>query len=347
MLKTFELLDRFELMYNNNKSLADLRRSYNDKDLHSIMRLANADDDVRKAVIEKNLHSIFRLSGSGSFIGDLEDLRKAVLTQNLHALFRLLKNDELRKAVVEENLHSIFKFAYDDDLRKLVLEDNTWKLWPLLMRYTDSHFVDAFKSLYANDVNYQTDCFSRGQIKSKLWLVQELSKLNKSLGTVYLCAGWYGTLATMLFESSMNIEKIRSFDLDDSCASIAEIMNKKWLLEDWKFKATTKDIHDIDFAMHSYVTENSKGEQIEVIESPDTIINTSCEHIENFAEWYSKIPKNKLVILQSNNYFEIEDHVNCSKSLEEFSETAPMQTVLFEGWLDLDKYLRYMKIGIR
>lgn len=347
MLKTFELLDRFELLYADNKSLADLRRAYIDNDLHSIMRLTNANEDVRKAVIEKNLHSIFRLSGSGSFVGDLEDLRKAVLSQNLHALFRLLKNDELRKAVVEENLHSIFKFAYDDDLRKLVLEDNTWKLWPILARYTNTHFVDAFKSLYANEIDYESDCFSRGQLKSKLWLVEELSKLNVSLGTAYLCAGWYSTLATMLFESNIQLDKIRSFDIDDSCVIIAETMNKKWLLDEWKFKATTKDIHDIDFNMHSYVTKNSSGEEIEVVESPDTIINTSCEHIQNFNEWYNKIPKNKLIILQSNNYFEIEDHVNCSRSLEEFSETTPMSKVLFEGRLDLEKYSRYMKIGYK
>lgn len=346
MLKTFELLDRFELLYKND-SIADLRRAYNDKDLHSIMRLTNANEDVRKAVIEKNLHSIFRLSGSGSFVGDLEDLRKAVLTQNLHALFRLLKNDELRKAVIEENLHSVFKFAYDDELRKLVLEDNTWKLWPILKRYTDTQFVDAFKSLHTNEVEYETDCFSRGQLQSKLWLVEELTKLNKSLGTVYLCAGWYSTLATMLFESHINIEKIRSFDLDDTCASIAETMNKKWLLQDWKFKATTKDIHDIDFVMHNYATYNSKGEAVDVIESPDTIINTSCEHIANFNDWYQKIPNNKLVILQSNNYFEIEDHINCSSSLDEFSKSAPMKDVLFEGVLDLEKYKRFMKIGIR
>jgi len=347
MLEPFELLDRFELLYNNNVALADLRRAYIDKDISSIMRLAHADEDVRKAVVDKNKHSIFRLLGSGSFVGDIEDLRKFTLTDNLHSLFRLVKNDELRKAVIEENLYSIFKFAPDEDLRKLVIQDNRWKLWPVLSRYTDTQFVEAFKNLFANEIEYDKDCFSRGQLKSKLWLVEELSKLNQSLGTVYLCAGWYSTLATMLFESKINVDKIRSFDIDESCVSIAEVMNKPWVLDKWKFKATTKDIHNINFNMHSYVTKNSKGEETKVVESPDTIINTSCEHIENFAEWYNKIPKNKLVILQSNNYFEIEDHINCSKSLEEFSETAPMSNVLYEGRLDLGQYIRYMKIGIR
>ena len=59
----------------------------------------------------------------------------------------------------------------------------------------------------------------------------------------------------------------------------------------------------------------------------------------------NKIPKDKLVILQSNNYFEIKEHVNCSSSLKEFSKSAPMQKTLYEGELDLGKYTRYMKIG--
>ena len=38
---------------------------------------------------------------------------------------------------------------------------------------------------------------------------------------------------------------------------------------------------------------------------PDTIINTSCEHIRNFNSWYNAIPQGKLLILQSNNFFKI------------------------------------------
>ena len=83
------------------------------------------------------------------------------------------------------------------------------------------------------------------------------------------------------------------------------------------------------------------------IEIPNTIINTSCEHIENFDKWYNLIPKNKIVILQTNNYVEIEDHVNCSNSLEEFRIQTPMTTLLYEGELVLDKYTRYMRIGIK
>ena len=77
------------------------------------------------------------------------------------------------------------------------------------------------------------DCFAQSQMQSKAWLVKELSKLDLNLGTVFLCAGWYATLATLLFENHrIKVDKIRSFDVDDSCWKIAEIFNKPWIMED-------------------------------------------------------------------------------------------------------------------
>ena len=320
----------------------ELRKAVVEKNLHSIFRLTNGDEDLRKAVVEQNLHSIFRLV-------DDEDLRKAVVEQNLHSIFRLLPDEyeELRKAVVEQNLHSIFRFVDDEDLRKLVLEDNIWKLWPILDRYVDTQFVAAFKDFFVNETEIWDDCFSRGQIKSKLWIVKELTKLNLDLGTVFLCAGWYATLATMLFESKIKIDKIRSFDIDPNCQSIAETFNKPWVKDSWKFKSSTKDIMDINYVHDVYEVIKFDGTQCPLDDTPDTIINTSCEHINNFEEWYAKIPDGKLVILQTNNYFEIEEHVNCVDGLTDFASQSPMTSVLYEGELPLEKYTRYMRIGIK
>jgi hypothetical protein len=274
-----DLVDRFELLDPNNQNLADLRRSYIDKDLSSI--------------------------------------------------FRLITDDS------------------KEDLRKLVMEDNIWSLWKLLTSYTDTQFVAALKNFHVNEIQINLDCLSQGQIKSKKWLVDELVKLDLELGTVFLCAGWYATLATMLFESPIKIDKIRSFDIDPSCVSIAEVFNKPWVLQDWKFKSCTNNILDINYDFYTYNVARSNGTLCELSDNPNTIINTSCEHIENFDEWYNLIPKNKIVILQTNNYVEIEDHVNCSTNLEEFRIQSPMSTILFEGELVLDKYTRYMRIGIK
>ena len=67
-LETHELLDRFELLYDNINELKDLRRAVIDEDLSSIFRLAQSISDdpekfeeFRKAIIESNLHSVFRI----------------------------------------------------------------------------------------------------------------------------------------------------------------------------------------------------------------------------------------------------------------------------------------------
>ena len=278
--------------------------------------------------------------------------------------FELLYPDsnisELRRAYIDKDLSSIFKIITDenkDDLRKLIMEDNTWKLWPILERYTDTQFTAAFKSFFVNNTEIWDDCFSRGQLESKLWLVNELQKTKVDLGTVFLCAGWYATLSVMLFESSIKVDKIRSFDIDPKCAKIAEVFNKPWFEDNWRFKASNVDIMDFNWSEvpapsdgtigNFYYMTDLNSKQVQMRDNPDTIINTSCEHISNFTEWYNKIPNGKLVVLQSNNYFEVDEHVNCSVDLDDFSRQTLMSSTLYEGELQLEKYTRFMKIGYK
>lgn len=86
MLPTFELLDRFELLYPTNTKLADLRRAYIDQDISSIFRLM-----------------------PNNVLGDIEELRKAVLEQNLHSLFRLVNDEDLRRLVLEDNTWKLWR----------------------------------------------------------------------------------------------------------------------------------------------------------------------------------------------------------------------------------------------
>lgn len=378
-----ELLDRFELLYPNITELSDLRRSVIDQDLSSIFKLCNENKELRKSVVEENLHSVFRvLSQSKLNIPDLTDIRKTVVEKNLNSLFRLLEHrkdwhiDDLRRAMIEENLYSLFRlFPEDDvdihlyrtaivnknlrsifkllgneDLRKLITENNNWKLWPILELYVETQFIAAFKNFFVNNIEIDKDCFSRGQLESKIWLIKELKNQKVELGTVFLCAGWYATLATMLFESGIKVDKIRSFDIDPACASIAETFNKRWLMDDWRFKASTVDIMDFKFTKKKgafYYNTKSKDKLIESHDNPNTIINTSCEHIPDFETWYDKIPDSKLVVLQSNNYYEIDEHVNCVSNVKEFKKMAPMSQLLYSGKLKLPKYTRFMLIGYK
>jgi len=173
------------------------------------------------------------------------------------------------------------------------------------------------------DINWR-DMFSEGQFKSKEWLVEYLIRSTGTINDVVICGGWCGLLAQLLYLTKLNINSITSLDLEEKHTSAANsiIRNKS-------FKAITCDMHDFDYT------------------KVDTVINTSCEHVENFSDWYSKVPAGRLMVLQSNNYFEHDEHVNCVASLEEFKKQCAMDTIMYSGELDLPLYKRFMIIGYK
>ena len=135
-----------------------------------------------------------------------------------------------------------------------------------------------------------------------------------------------------------------NFEKDFLSVQISEDLNRKFVKDNWKFKATLKDILELNYQQAQFDTLKANGKAQTLIVSPDTIINTSCEHIHSFSKWWKKLPPKKLIILQSNNFFQHEDHVNCVSSLEQFKKQAPMDR-LYEGELDLKTYKRFMLIG--
>jgi len=80
-------------------------------------------------------------------------------------------------------------------------------------------------------------------------------------------------------------------------------------------------------------------------EFADIVINTSCEHItqEQYNEWLER-QQNSLIVLQSNNYFELQEHVRCANDLNEFISQSNIKP-FFKGTLETPKYTRYMIIG--
>ena len=232
------------------------------------------------------------------------------------------------------------------DLRRAFIDDDRNSLQRVIANINPTELTDAIRVLESND-NFVYDSLSQGQIKSKLWLINELKKLNLDLGTLFLCAGWYAILATLIFESSLKVDKIRSFDIDESCIKIAETFNKKWYQNNWQFKSITQDIMEIDYIEHTWQFWSNKNNRMSypISDVPNTIINTSCEHIKDFNSWYSKIPAGRLLILQTNNYFDNEQHSNCVAGVDEALEKYPMGEVFYSGEIETHLYNRYMIIG--
>lgn len=260
---------------------------------------------------------------------------------------------DLRRAYIDRDMGSVFRLIEGgtnvEELRKFIMGDNTWSLYRLILGIQDTQIVRTIKSFHASETTWDKDAMSQGQLRSKQWLVEELGRLDLDLGTVFLCAGWYGILAAMMFEHDLRIKCIRSFDIDPDVADIADKFCLPWFSDNWRFKAITDDVHSVNFYRHSWVSWSNSNNRMSrpITDVPDTIINTSCEHIENFDSWYARIPAGKLVILQSNDFQEIDEHVNISTDYNNFADKTPMAEVLYSGKLSLTAYNRFMRIGRR
>jgi hypothetical protein len=347
MLNDFEILDRAEILYPEMEEIADLRRFIIDGDWSSFFRLVELSDPI-DGFIPSDI--------------DLEDIKKTILHNNLHSLFRILEKkletysdelnvkeyfEDLRKATLEKNIHSIFRIIHKPSLKKIIVNSDVRTLYKWLCASTNSTLLKGLYSLYSRDIPYSADCVSRGQLLSKLWLINEIRHLNLELGLTYLLGGWYATLGPLLKDYNINLTALRSFDVNPDCELIAERINKDWVIENWKFKAITADIHNLNYIKSSYKTKNKDQKEFLIEETPNTLINTSCEHIRDYLDWYNKIPNGMLLILQSNDYFTNQEHINCVRDLEDFKTQTPLATCLFAGELDLGLYKRFMLIGYK
>ena len=63
-------------------------------------------------------------------------------------------------------------------------------------------------------------------------------------------------------------------------------------------------------------------------------------------QWLNNIPEGAKIILQSNNYSELEEHVNCSETLDEFVKKSKLNVEVAKE-LELTKYKRFMIIGTK
>jgi hypothetical protein len=188
-------------------------------------------------------------------------------------------------------------------------------------------WMDAIRN--SSDRFRTLESFWKGQVRSKIWLIENLKQFAKfTPNTIVVHGGWNGVLSSLLFNSDIPVEHITSVDLDPNCEDIAHTVNKRQEIEG-NFCAITQDMKDFDYDR-----------------KPDIVINTSAEHVSDavLTEWFTKIPKNTLVAIQSNDFFDLQEHVNCVNSAEELFEKFSLANSRCYSF-KTEKYTRYMVIG--
>jgi hypothetical protein len=184
-------------------------------------------------------------------------------------------------------------------------------------------------------MNY--DAFSHGQIKSKLWLCEQIEPYLKN-ETVIILGSWYNVLAfMMLTRCHHKYKKITGIDLDQSCIPIANKLCDAWIVDksDVKVQNVEGSADNVDYSGVSLV------------------VNCSAEHFAD-QSWFGKIPAGMLVCIQSSNMTEPKAPwliTNPSPTLESFISKYTLTTnymtdtlrIQYDGW----GYDRYMIIGIK
>lgn len=174
------------------------------------------------------------------------------------------------------------------------------------------------------------DSFSEGQYKSKLWAVEELEKhITDAHNACLIIGGWYGFFSHILCDRGFK-NQVKNIDLDPIC----KIIGKKLCLFD-KISFETGD------GLNIFFNEKRNTEY-------KIVVCTACEHIDSEELYFALGNKheNMIVCLQSNNYYEVNSHINCHDTLEDFIESLPLKNILYSGTKNYkNKYDRFMVIG--
>ena len=165
--------------------------------------------------------------------------------------------------------------------------------------------------------------------KSKQWLVREFYKLyDHNQGSFYVGGGWYGLLSHLMRmqwpEEGLNLT---SGDIDPRCEEFG-----------WKL------FHNSDI---NFVTEDMTSRDLSEYSA---IISTSCEHVEPevLEKFIRSKNSNAWVVLQTNNYDELDSHINCYPDVMSFAnwvEPLIKERIYFAGTLRLGDFDRYMVMG--
>lgn len=179
------------------------------------------------------------------------------------------------------------------------------------------------------------DSFSPNQFLSKMNLINHINSLNilTKNSQIVIFGSWYGSILIPAFYDK--VQKITCIDQDSKVINRA----KYELFKDLDVDFITGDVFEF---RNAYKNAN-------------LFINTSCEHMKSMKEW-GPAPTYKnpwwdrvspaYFAFQSNNMYDIEGHINCVSSMEEFKYQMPDKAeILVEDKIVDDRGTRFMLIG--
>ena len=169
---------------------------------------------------------------------------------------------------------------------------------------------------------------------SKLWLTRELERVLNTQGidlvpVAYILGSWYSNLSTILRKSNTPIQHIVDVE-----------RNKQWL----KTGQQIQQHMNIDNV--EYMAADANNLDYRQLQDPGVVINTGTNDIADLG-WFDNIPSGTIVVLQGRDQVKN----NGVASPDELLERFPLETVLYQGTMDLEdpetEYRRSMAIGVK
>ena len=163
-------------------------------------------------------------------LADLVNMEKSN-PQHVRAWMNVLLHEHLEDVELKPQLLATL-------FRKYMLEDDFLVNVCKFVNYWAGDDGEAAKMPVMNDF------LSRGQVKSKLWLVSELAKVVEgNIGNVVFYGGWYNFMAHFLF-SQFEVDRIYSLDLDDNVITPSKRLYSKEV-EEYRFIPMQADVNKL------------------------------------------------------------------------------------------------------
>lgn len=174
------------------------------------------------------------------------------------------------------------------------------------------------------------------QVQSKIWMGEELSKIGSQWKNVAAIGGWYCQILSVILFDHLNCEFLCNYDIDRDSQLISYKFNRRYK-DAGKYMASRRNL----FLMRPEARQLERG-------PVDLIINPSCEHMFYMKSIKERWFKNQspLMVLQSTDDDQYDDHINCVKDPEELAEQANLVDIYYSGVKVLDNGMnRFMVIG--
>jgi len=170
------------------------------------------------------------------------------------------------------------------------------------------------------------DSFSDNQFNVKQKIADSVVQFVDANSEVVILGGWYGSILIPFFK---HVKRITLIDLDSRVLQTS----KNRLFNNYD---------NIDYIASDVFDQKRHGR----IMNANLVINPSCEHMPSMNTLAALKTSNAHFAFTSNNMYDIEGHVNCVSSIEEFKEQLPSNaTILVEDKIEDTRGIRYMLVG--